>query len=189
MISRLERGEGRARAASYAWTSIAWPMLTGTLITAALWNNLGDNFDYTVPGEGLPTNFAAVTLKADTTNPSVGAGSAKGEGWHIGNLVIVRYVITFGAGATAGSGNFYIDMPTEMDDTNITGAQIVGNGWIYDASATTGYSIAVRRDASADDFRFLTTGGLFVDHNSPFTWASGDRLEFQAIYPAASQPA
>lgn len=43
MISRLERGEGRARAASYAWTSIAWPMLTGTLITAAGFIPIGLN--------------------------------------------------------------------------------------------------------------------------------------------------
>lgn len=43
MISRLERGEGRAKAASYAWTSIAWPMLTGTLITAAGFIPIGLN--------------------------------------------------------------------------------------------------------------------------------------------------
>ncbi|MCE8439518.1 efflux RND transporter permease subunit [Rhodovulum sulfidophilum] len=35
MISRLEIGESLHKAASYAWTSIAFPMLTGTLVTAA----------------------------------------------------------------------------------------------------------------------------------------------------------
>ncbi|PTW51265.1 efflux RND transporter permease subunit [Rhodovulum kholense] len=35
MISRLEIGESLTKAASYAWTSIAFPMLTGTLVTAA----------------------------------------------------------------------------------------------------------------------------------------------------------
>lgn len=35
MIARLERGETLGRAASYAWTSIAFPMLTGTLVTVA----------------------------------------------------------------------------------------------------------------------------------------------------------
>lgn len=35
MISRLERGDTKAKAASYAWTSIAFPMLTGTLVTTA----------------------------------------------------------------------------------------------------------------------------------------------------------
>lgn len=33
MISRLEAGEKLHRAASYAWTSIAFPMLSGTLVT------------------------------------------------------------------------------------------------------------------------------------------------------------
>ncbi|WP_323780911.1 efflux RND transporter permease subunit [Thalassovita sp.] len=43
MISRLEKGESRARAASHAWTSIAWPMLSGTLITAAGFIPIGLN--------------------------------------------------------------------------------------------------------------------------------------------------
>ncbi|WP_425051507.1 efflux RND transporter permease subunit [Psychromarinibacter sp. S121] len=43
MISRLERGESRTKAASYAWTTIAWPMLTGTLITVAGFIPIGLN--------------------------------------------------------------------------------------------------------------------------------------------------
>ncbi|NRP35321.1 Multidrug resistance protein MdtB [Marinobacterium sp. xm-d-579] len=35
MISRLEKGDSLTKAASYAWTSIAFPMLTGTLVTTA----------------------------------------------------------------------------------------------------------------------------------------------------------
>lgn len=43
MISRLELGESRRKAAAYAWTSIAWPMLTGTLITTAGFIPIGLN--------------------------------------------------------------------------------------------------------------------------------------------------
>ncbi len=43
MISRLELGESRSKAASYAWTSIAFPMLTGTLITTAGFIPIGLN--------------------------------------------------------------------------------------------------------------------------------------------------
>ncbi len=43
MISRLEIGETRERAASYAWTSIAFPMLTGTLVTVAGFIPIGLN--------------------------------------------------------------------------------------------------------------------------------------------------
>ena len=35
MATKMEQGYDRVRAASYAWTSTAFPMLTGTLITAA----------------------------------------------------------------------------------------------------------------------------------------------------------
>ncbi|MWD28932.1 AcrB/AcrD/AcrF family protein [Aquicoccus sp. SCR17] len=43
MISRLELGESLAKAASYAWTSIAFPMLTGTLVTVAGFIPIGLN--------------------------------------------------------------------------------------------------------------------------------------------------
>lgn len=35
MITRLEKGESLTKAASFAWTSIAFPMLSGTLVTVA----------------------------------------------------------------------------------------------------------------------------------------------------------
>ena len=35
MVSKLEEGMDRARAAAFAWTSTAFPMLTGTLVTVA----------------------------------------------------------------------------------------------------------------------------------------------------------
>lgn len=43
MISRLEVGENLSAAASYAWTSIAFPMLTGTLVTVAGFIPIGLN--------------------------------------------------------------------------------------------------------------------------------------------------
>ncbi|SMX44888.1 efflux RND transporter permease subunit [Actibacterium lipolyticum] len=43
MISRLEIGESLSKAASYAWTSIAFPMLSGTLVTVAGFIPIGLN--------------------------------------------------------------------------------------------------------------------------------------------------
>ena len=43
MISRLEIGESLGDAASYAWTSIAFPMLSGTLVTVAGFIPIGLN--------------------------------------------------------------------------------------------------------------------------------------------------
>ncbi len=43
MISRLEKGESLTASASYAWTSIAFPMLSGTLVTVAGFIPIGLN--------------------------------------------------------------------------------------------------------------------------------------------------
>lgn len=43
MITRLEVGESLTKAASFAWTSIAFPMLTGTLVTMAGFIPIGLN--------------------------------------------------------------------------------------------------------------------------------------------------
>lgn len=43
MISQLEKGKSLVASASYAWTSIAFPMLTGTLITVAGFIPIGLN--------------------------------------------------------------------------------------------------------------------------------------------------
>ncbi|MDI3338574.1 efflux RND transporter permease subunit [Defluviimonas aestuarii] len=43
MISRLEKGENLRASASYAWTSIAFPMLSGTLVTVAGFIPIGLN--------------------------------------------------------------------------------------------------------------------------------------------------
>jgi len=43
MITRLERGEPLTKSASYAWTSIAFPMLSGTLVTVAGFIPIGLN--------------------------------------------------------------------------------------------------------------------------------------------------
>lgn len=43
MISRLEMGESLPKAASFAWTSIAFPMLSGTLVTVAGFIPIGLN--------------------------------------------------------------------------------------------------------------------------------------------------
>lgn len=60
MISRLELGESRSKAASYAWTSIAWPMLTGTLITTAGFIPIGLNSSSA--GEYTITLFYVITI-------------------------------------------------------------------------------------------------------------------------------
>ncbi|OCX66599.1 ACR family transporter [Thioclava sp. SK-1] len=60
MITRLEVGDSLARAASHAWTSIAWPMLTGTLVTVAGFIPIGLNASQA--GEYTRSLFYVITI-------------------------------------------------------------------------------------------------------------------------------
>ena len=60
MATKMEQGMERAKAASFAYTSTAFPMLTGTLITAAAFTPVG--FAKSSAGEYTFSIFAVVTI-------------------------------------------------------------------------------------------------------------------------------
>lgn len=60
MISRLEAGDSRVKAASYAWTSIAFPMLSGTLVTVAGFIPIG--FNTSMAGEYTISLFYVIAV-------------------------------------------------------------------------------------------------------------------------------
>ncbi len=60
MISRLEVGESLGKAASYAWTSISFPMLTGTLVTVAGFIPIGMN--NSMAGEFTQSLFYVIAI-------------------------------------------------------------------------------------------------------------------------------
>ncbi len=60
MISRLEHGDTKERAATFAYTSTAFPMLTGTLVTVAGFVPIG--FARSMAGEYTFSIFAVVAL-------------------------------------------------------------------------------------------------------------------------------
>ncbi|WP_332873859.1 efflux RND transporter permease subunit [Aurantimonas marina] len=60
MVSRLEMGETREKAASFAWTSIAFPMLSGTLVTVAGFLPIG--FNNSNAGEYTFSLFVVIAL-------------------------------------------------------------------------------------------------------------------------------
>ncbi len=60
MVNKMEQGWDRVRAASYAYTSTAFPMLTGTLVTAAGFLPVG--FAKSSAGEYTFSIFAVVTI-------------------------------------------------------------------------------------------------------------------------------
>ncbi len=60
MVSRLERGDTKERAATFAYTSTAFPMLTGTLVTVAGFVPIG--FAKSMAGEYTFSIFAVVAI-------------------------------------------------------------------------------------------------------------------------------
>lgn len=60
MVSRLEKGESKEQAATYAYTSTAFPMLTGTLVTVAGFVPIGLNASSA--GEYTFTLFAVIAV-------------------------------------------------------------------------------------------------------------------------------
>ncbi|MEO8304984.1 MAG: efflux RND transporter permease subunit [Betaproteobacteria bacterium] len=60
MSTKMEQGMERAKAAGFAYTSTAFPMLTGTLITAAAFTPVG--FARSAAGEYTYSIFAVVTI-------------------------------------------------------------------------------------------------------------------------------
>jgi multidrug efflux pump subunit AcrB len=60
MVTRLEQGEDKERAATFAYTSTAFPMLTGTLVTVAGFVPIG--FAHSAAGEYTFSIFAVVAI-------------------------------------------------------------------------------------------------------------------------------
>jgi multidrug efflux pump subunit AcrB len=60
MVTRLEHGDDRKRAATFAYTSTAFPMLTGTLVTVAGFVPIG--FAHSAAGEYTFSIFAVVAI-------------------------------------------------------------------------------------------------------------------------------
>ena len=60
MVVKMEQGWDRFRAATFAYTSTAFPMLTGTLITAAAFTPVG--FAQSASGEYASSIFSVVTI-------------------------------------------------------------------------------------------------------------------------------
>ncbi len=60
MVTHLEQGEGKEKAATFAYTSTAFPMLTGTLVTVAGFVPIG--FAHSAAGEYTFSIFAVVAI-------------------------------------------------------------------------------------------------------------------------------
>jgi hypothetical protein len=139
------------------------------------------------------------TLRASTTNPTLGSGSVQTGYWsRVGNWVHVQVYINVGAsGFSKGSGVYYFDF--NADDSNIpdpltslfTSGEwyVTGTCFIWDVSSSTGRHIGTTNfDSTANRLIMFTHGasgaaGASVDR--PHAWGQSDKIIANFLYPCA----
>jgi hypothetical protein len=130
------------------------------------------------------------TLKAVTTDPTLGTGSsALGYYQQVGKIVEYRFFITFGSsGVVAGSGQYYVTLPVTAATMD---PQIpLGNARFFDSSTNVVLDPRVRwYSTTGCDFAWSATwpsGSASAATNSlPWTWAASDFIAGQLTYEAA----
>lgn len=139
------------------------------------------------------------TTSTGNNAPSFGNATLASEFTTFGRRCAGRLEITFGSttnfGGGTGSDNWRFSAPVAAFDT----AQIVGMGEVWQASASTddlGKRLGCRlRLTTTTEFELeISTGQVdgaavggrgLCDAATPWTWAAGDRVNFDFQYPTA----
>jgi hypothetical protein len=135
------------------------------------------------------------TIKAQTADPALGAGTAKMDYVDIQGIIMGSFIINFvDPGVGTGNGEIGLSLPEEVDNafhtvgTAFSGVvgpnSVVGNGYIYDSSAvaTSGaVALDVVTIASVSYLRMITEvftapakTSRLVTSSQPFAPATGD---------------
>jgi hypothetical protein len=156
---------------------------TGTVITAAHWNqDVVENVNAAFP-DAVSAPSWTPTLEATSVNPPI--TSVAGREWAMGALQFVwaRWELSGGAGE-GGSGTFFVTLPTPA--SGVAATQVVGEWLGGDATASANNDSGPVVIASGlTTVRFRVDGTTQIDESKPFSWATGDTLSFQAVYPIA----
>ena len=126
------------------------------------------------------------TLTASTTNPT--GWTATGYYMRAGKLVVCRFMLTAGAGVTAGSGQYRIALPANSTTTQ---PYALGAADLFDSSTGNGCTSAqVYISASTyATIRYTSAypvgAAIVVGATAPWTWAASDTIWGQITYEAA----
>jgi len=124
------------------------------------------------------------TWTASTTNPVLGNGTLIAKYCRNSDMIFGSVALTMGSTTTFGTGSYAISLPVisaalSMDQ--------MSSGLMVDVSTGNKYIIAAAIASGTLTARFFE-GSIVttVNQSSPFTWASGDLLNFQFSYRCAS---
>lgn len=139
-----------------------------TAITDQGANTTADPVDYT------PTWTASVT------DPVIGNGTLSGTYFRMFRSVQVLIYLLWGSTTTAGEGPYQFSLPVEP----LTDQTWIGTGYIFDASASDYIVVPVLDLANLGEIYIRPDQNSFkVGSNVPLTWASGDEMALNIIYP------
>jgi hypothetical protein len=179
---------------------------TGDIIYASAANTparlgIGSSAQVLTVSGGIPAwatpaspSYTWTTWTPSYTNLTVGNGTTVAEYLAIGDLIYVRYLLTWGS-TTSISGNVSISLPltasTSIDDPDIGGG-LMGNAMLFDNSAVkpingTPYqnsSTTFRISPDIETASYVNGGGV-LQASTPFTWATSDNIQATFWYRKA----
>ena len=132
---------------------------------------VGADFDAYENLTGPWTSYVA-TWTASSSNPAIGNGTIDGHYIQAGDLLIYKGVIVVGSTTTFGTGYWIITIPVAVT----LGQRNVGVAALHDSSTSTNDRAGALELLSSTTFRVVANGR--VDATTPFTWASGDVLQW-----------
>jgi hypothetical protein len=120
------------------------------------------------------------TLTAATTNPTLGSSVVSGRYKALDSktyLIQIMYVVTTGGAYNAGSGSYTFSLPAGLTSGAVGQALA---GFVDDTSANkytlSGYIPAGSTTVTRSYHSLDSSGSGILAHNSPVTWATGDRV-------------
>lgn len=126
------------------------------------------------------------TFTAAAGGATVGNGTLEGWWRRIGDSMEVMVALTWGSTTSAGSGESRFSIPSgfTVDDSKKI-SDLRGVCWAYDSSASgnrhAGIGIVV--NSAGEELRTLCDNNSTTDATNPFTWASGDSIQFITDFP------
>ncbi len=149
----------------------------GQTVTAGQLNTLGAE-----PASWTPA------LTSDGTSPTMGSGATNvGRYTQVNHLVQATFDIAFGSSMAAGTGNYRVSLPVNVDPGSES-YQILGHGMIYDSSVDDPWHlmfVALPGAPTVARIAYLSgTTHDWVTGSGPIVWAQDDRIVGNLLYPA-----
>lgn len=158
------------------WTGTVPILLAGHIPGADEW------FEITGALNALASSFtedSGLTWTASSSNPAIVNGTLTAHYTQVDSWVFVKGAIVMGSSTTFGTGYWILTLPVPAT----LGNRNVGWAALHDSGTSTNDRAGAVELLSSSTFRIVADGRVAA--TVPFTWASGDILQYGLLYEAA----